>query len=228
MSNFFYLELDTTPVSNPTITIDGGATYATNQLVTISIGTSDSSTVGYSMLLWGSVDSSYDVNVQSSEEESKWISFNNSKQIKLSNGDGQKTVYLKIRDDVHNASSQVSDSINLDTSVATISVTNPDKAKISEQPTKNIVSFTFTSDKAFVEYKVKLVSATTSLENAGDTIPTTAGSTNTSGIGNFPSGTPISVQIHGTDLKTVAGGDRPNNPYVIKVFVKDASGKWSA
>jgi hypothetical protein len=225
MANFFYLELDTTNPANPSISIDGGATFATAQLVDLSIGTTDSDTTGYQMLIWGDVDTSFDTNIRGTEGTSTWITYNNSKQVKLSAGDGQKTVYVKIRDDVHNASSQVSDSITLDMSKPTVSVTNPDVSKISKQPTKNTASFTFTVDKQFVEYKVKVVSSTGAGESTGTTIGTANGSTNTSGTGTFASGTPISVQINGSDLELASSGDGQK---IIKVFAKDQTGKWSA
>ncbi|PLR99659.1 hypothetical protein [Bacillus sp. T33-2] len=225
MANYLYLTLDTTNPSNPTISIDGGATYATNQLVTLSIGTSDADTTGYQMLIWGNVDTAYDTNIQATEGTSQWIAYNNSKQVKLSTGDGAKTIYLKIRDDVHNSSAQVSDSINLDTSIATVTVTNPDVNKISKNAGKNVASFTFSVDKAFTQYQVKVVSATSASQNTGTIIPTTAGSTNTSGTGTFASGTPITVTINGADLETASTGDGQK---IVKVFVLDEAGKWSA
>lgn len=225
MANHIYLTLDTTAPSSPTITIDGGSMYATNQLVTLSIGTLDSNTTGYQMLIWGNVDIAYDSNIQSIEDNSKWITFNNSKQIKLSSGDGKKVINLKIRDDVHNTSAQVSDDINLDTSIATVSVSNPDVSKISKNDGKNVASFTFSSDKAFTQYQVKVVSAANVAQHLGTVIPTTAGSTNTSGNGSFPSGTPITVTINGADLETASTGDGQK---IIKVFVLDESSKWSS
>lgn len=225
MSNHFILILDTTAPSNTSISIDGGATFATNQLVTLSIGTSDQDTTGYQMKIWGAVDNSYDSNIQSTEATSSWISYNNSKQIKLSESDGNKSVYLKIRDDVHNASSQVSDSITLDMSKPTVTVTNPDVSRISKQPTKNQASFTFIVDKEFIEYKVKVVSSTTAAESTGTVIGTTHGSSNTSGTGTYPSGTPITVLINGADLEVASNGDGQK---IVKCFVLDQSGKWSA
>lgn len=225
MSSFFYLFLDTTPVSNPSISIDGGATFATNQLVTLSVGTTDADTTGYQMLIWGDVDIAFDANVQDTEAKSSWISYNNSKQIKLEVGDGSKVINLKIRDDVHNASSQVSDSVNLDTSIASVTVTNPDVSKISKNAGKNVASFTFTSDKPFTQYKIKVVSATSGAESTGTVIGTTNGSTNTSGTGTFASGAPITVTINGADLELSSAGDGSK---IIKVFVLDEAGKWSS
>lgn len=227
MANYFNLVLDTTAPANPTISINGGAAYANNQLVDLSIGTSDGSTAGYQMKIWGDVDPTYDANVQDTENSSIWITFADTKQIKLSSGDGSKTIYVKIRDDVWNVSAQVSDSITLDQTKPVVTVTNPDVSKISKITGKNVASFSFSCDSDFVEYKVKVVSASGAAHDTGILIPTTAGSTNMSGINEttpFPASTPINCQIYGTDLETASSGDGTK---IIKVFVKDVAGNWS-
>lgn len=225
MANFIYLTLDTTAPANPTISIAGGATFATTQLVDLTIGTTDSDKTGYQMKIWGDVDLAYDVNIKDTEVLSTWITYNNSKQVKLSAGDGKKTVYIKIRDDVYNESSIASDDIVLDTSIPTVTMTNPDVSVISKMPGKNEATLTFTVDKKFTEYKVKVVSSTGSAESAGTTLGTVNGSSNTSGTGSFPSGTPITIKINGTDLELASSGDAQK---IIKVFAKDETGKWSS
>lgn len=222
MANFIYITLDTTSPSNPSLSIDGGANYATNPLVSLAIGTTDSVTTGYQIKVWGDVDESYDTNVKSTEELSSWISYNNSKQIKLSNSDGRKTIYLKIRDDVHNESSIVSDFIDLDMSLPTVTVTSPDVSKISKISGKNVSSFTFSADEEFVEYKVKIVGTTGATHDTGFEIPTTNGSVNTKGTGSF--NTSVTVTINGRDLELASSGDGQK---IVKVFVKDTSGQWS-
>lgn len=226
MANYVYITLDTTPPSNPSITIDGGSIFATSQLVDLSISVGDVDTTGYQMKIWGSVDNSYDVNIQSTENDSSWIPYSSSFQVKLSSGDGEKTIYLKVRDDVHNASSIAIDSIKLDTSIPTVTVTNPDVSKISKVAGKDTFSFTFSSNEDFIEYKVKLVGTTGSTHDTGNVIPTTAGSINTSGAGLFTANQVITVTIKGQDLEDA--GATTDGQKIIKVFVKDASGKWSA
>ena len=49
MANYFNLTLDTTGPAAPSISLESGATYATAQLVTATISTSDSPTTGYQM-----------------------------------------------------------------------------------------------------------------------------------------------------------------------------------
>ena len=81
------------------------------------------------------------------------------------------------------------------------------------------------SDIAFEEYKVCVVPATSSTQEAGTVIPTTAGSINTSGSeGGYEADTNIQVTITGTDLKTASSGDGTK---IVKVFVRNAAGTWS-
>lgn len=225
MANYIYLELDTTAPTSPNISIEGGSTYATQQLVSVAISTGDASTTGYQMKIWGNVDETHDSAIKIAEEDSTWISYNNSKQIKLNASDGQKNIFVKIRDDVYNASSQASDSIILDTSIPVVSLTSPDVDKISKISGKNVASFSFTVDVDFVEYKVKYVNSMGAAHDTGTLIPSAGGSTNTSGTGSFNSSTPINTQISGSDLESATGND---GNHIIKVFAKDAAGLWSS
>ena len=225
MPNYFNLTLDTIGPSNPSIALEGGATYATQQLVTATISTTDGSTTGYQVKLWGDVDTAYDSNVQASEGASAWISWTESKQVKLSAAEGTKTVYLKIRDDVNNESSQASDTIILDTTLPVVTITGPDVTKISKQSGKNVASFSFQVDTSFNEYKVKVVSASSAVHTDGVLIATTNGSTNMSGTGTWTSSSVINSTINGTDLEVASSGDGSK---IIKVFVKDTdTGQWS-
>jgi hypothetical protein len=225
MANYFSISLDTTGVSSPTISLEGGAAYATAQLITATIGCGDGDTTGYQMKLWGDVDTSNNANIQATEGASAWITYSTSQQVKLSSTDGSKTIYLKIRDDVYNESSQTSDAITLDMSLPVVSITGPDVTKISKQTGKNTASFSFQCDTVFDEYKVKYVAASGAANTTGTQIPTTAGSTNMSGTaGNYPASTAINCTITGTDLETASSGDGAK---IIKVFVKDAAGNWS-
>lgn len=225
MANYFNLTLDTTGPAAPSISLEGGATYATAQLVTATISTSDSPTTNYQMKIWGDVDTTHNPSIQTTEVASAWISYSTSQQVKLSSGDGSKTVYLKIRDDVYNESSQADDSIILDSTLPVVSITGPDLSKISKVTGKNVSSFSFTVDGIFDEYKVKVVASSGAAHDTGTQIPTTAGSTNMSGsAGDYPASTPINCSIYGTDLETADSGDGTK---IIKVFVKDKAGNWS-
>jgi len=225
LHNYFNLTLDTTGPANPSISIEGGAQYATKQLVDCAIDTTDGNTTGYQMKIWGDVDTAYDTDVQDTEATSNWITFQESKQVKLASGDGNKTLYVRIRDDVHNESGQASDSINLDTTKPVVTISGPDVTKISKVAGKDVCAFSFQVDSTFTEYKVKVVSSTGASHDTGTVIPTTAGSTNMSDSGSFAATTPIDCSIKGADLEAASAGDGTK---IIKVFAKDEAGNWSA
>ena len=222
MANYFNLTLDTTAPSSPTISLDGGASYASAQLITTTINGSGADII--QMLIWGDVDIAHNANIQVLEGNSSWITYSTSQQVKLSAGDGSKTIYLKIRDDVYNVSSQASDSIILDTTVPVVTLTGADLTKISKQTGKNISSFSFSVDSSFVEYKIKVVGATGAAEGTGTLISNANGSINTFGTGSYPASTPINVQINAADLEIASAGDSVK---IIKVFVKEANNAWS-
>lgn len=223
--NFIYITLDTTAPSNPSIKVAGDLIYTTNQLVSLTVGTGDSVTTDYQMKIWGDVDTAYNTNIKNTEALSAWIPYSVNPQIKLSTGDGTKTVNLRIRDDVHNASSVASDSINLDTKIPTVTTTGTDVAKVSKVSGKDTFSFAFSSDKDINEYKVKLVGVVNATHDTGLTISTTNGSQNTSGSTLITTGQLTTITIKAADLE-VAGASTDGQK-VVKVFVKDALGNWS-
>ncbi|AGR46880.1 hypothetical protein SHANETTE_216 [Bacillus phage Shanette] len=226
MANFFYITVDTVGPANPTASIESGAQYTTKQLVNVSIGTTDASTVGYQMKIWGDVDKANDPDIQDTEATSNWISYTPTKQIKLTPGDATKVVNIRLRDDVLNESAVATDDIKLSATLPNVTSVASD-VRVSKKTTKDGYTFTFSADKPFVEYAVKVVANASSAQNTGTTIPTTNGSVNTSGTaGNYDtSTTPISVTIKTLDLLLASTGDGPKG---IRVFVKDAAGNWSA
>ena len=225
MANYFLLTLDTTGPQSPSIILESGAQYASDQLINADISTSDGVTTGYQMKIWGDVDLTENPNIQDTEVNSSWITYSATQQVKLSTGDGSKTVYLKIRDDVLNESAQTSDSITLDTSLPVVTISGPDVSKISKIATANISSFSFTVNEIFDEYKVKVVASTGAAHDTGTLIGTANGSTNMSGVaGDYPADTAINCSIYGSDLEVASAGDGEK---IVKVFAKDKSGTWS-
>ena len=72
---------------------------------------------------------------------------------------------------------------------------------------------------------MRVVPSTSSLHDAGTEIPTTGGSTNTSGsAGGYKANTAINVTVKGADLEAASSGDGTK---IVKVFVKNAAGTWS-
>lgn len=217
MASYFNLILDTLAPSGITLSINEGAQFTTNTEVQLTIGCSDSDTTGYQMKIWG-------IEGAATEGDASWETFTTDKVVTLPSGDGLKTVYVKVRDDVYNESSSASESITLNTTVPAVSITGPDVTRISKVSPRNVASFSFVADCDFVEYKVKVVPSVSSLESAGTVIGTTNGSTNMSATGTFSADTPISCTITGADLEAANSGDGSK---IIKVFVKNSAGTWS-
>lgn len=220
MASWFNLTLDTTAPAGLSVQINGDDIYTTTTAVELALTLTDEVTTGYQMKIWG-IDGVDD------EVTATWETYAATKSITLPTGDGLKTVHVKVRDSVGNESAEATDSITLDTSVPSVTVTGPDKSTISEVVGFNAAVINFMSDIEFVEYKVCVVPATSSTQDAGTVIPTTAGSINTSGTNEetpYEADTNIKVTINGTDLKTVSAADGEK---IIKVFVRNAAGTWS-
>lgn len=100
MASFFNLILDTLAPSGLTLKLNEGATYATSNTVMASIAVEDATTTGYQMKIWGT-------KAAETEEKASWETFAASKSLVLANGDGLKTVHIKVRDDVGNESAQL-------------------------------------------------------------------------------------------------------------------------
>lgn len=220
MASYFNLTLDTLAPSGLAVHLNGDDIYTTTATVQMTLDLTDGVTTGYQMKIWG---------VEGVEDEGSatWETYAASKSITLPTGDGLKTVHVKVRDSVGNESAEATDSITLDTAVPTVTVTGPDNSTISEVEGFDKAVINFMSDIAFVEYKVCVVPATSSTQDAGTVIPTTAGSINTSGTSDdepYEAETNIQVTIDGTDLKTASSGDGVK---IVKVFVKNAAGTWS-
>lgn len=216
-SSFFHLILDTLPPGGLGLAINGDAKYTTSAGVTLQITVADTDTTGYRMKIWGVLGAE-------TQEQAVWQTFTETKAVSLLAGDGKKTVYLKLQDDVGNETEVVSDEIILDMKVPVVSVDGPDRANISKIPTFDKAIFSFRCDVEFEEYKVCIVPKTSAIQDGGIDIPTNAGSTNVSGKGVFPADTPISVTLCGGDLESAVSGDGVK---IIKVFVKNEAGTWS-
>jgi len=218
MASFFNLTLDTLAPAGVTLSLNDDARYTTSASIMAKIGTTDEDTTGYQLKVWGGVDGA------ATEADAAWVNFATEKAINLTTGDGKKTVNLKVRDDVGNESAVVTKEIILDTAVPVVTITGPDKSKISKVENFNVAAISFTCDVDFVEYKVKVVPATTSLQDAGVVIGTANGSTNMSATGEFPDAEAINCTITGADLEAASAGDGEK---IVKVFVRNAAGTWS-
>lgn len=218
MASYFNVTLDTTAPSDVVLTINDGDVYTSSTAVKLTITLADEQTKGYQMKLWG-------VAGVLEEAGANWENFVHSKTVNLPGGDGLKIVFLKVRDDVGNESLTVSSSITLNTTVPVVTVTGPDRSKISTAEGFQKAIINFTADVPFEAYKVCVVPTGSAQQEAGIPIPTEGGSINTSGAaGGYPASTNIEVTITGEDLECASPGDGVK---VIKVFVCNASGIWS-
>jgi hypothetical protein len=217
MASYFNLTLDTLAPQGLTIKLNNGSQYTTSKAVQLAINVTDESADGYQMKVWG-------IDGIAKESDAVWETLANVKDITLPTGDGLKTVYVKVRDDVYNETAAASTTITLDTSVPAVTIIGPDVSKISKTSPKDVATFSFTSNTAFTEYKIKVVPSNSSLHDAGVQIGTANGSTNMSATGTFKASTAISCKVYGKDLEAASSGDGEK---IIKVFVKNAHGTWS-
>lgn len=220
----FDLTLDTTGPAGVAGSINSAATFTTSRDVLLGPTTTDPDTTGYQIKIWGDVDLAANANIQDIEANSTWITLTASMAVRLSTGDGSKTLTWRLRDDLNNPSSTATDSITLDTTVPVVTLdSGPTPARISKQASKDSSDETWHADVDIQAYKVKVVPSTSSIHSAGTLIPTTAGSVNTSG-GAISASTPVTTTIKGTDFETATGGD---GTFHVKVFVQDLAGNWS-
>lgn len=129
----YYTEAaDTTPPQDPAVSINAGDATTRTRIVTVDTSTSDSPTTGYEQKIWGDVDNSYDAVVQTTEGASQWFSLPSydTYPVKLSSGDGVKTIRAKLRDVALNTTAEVSDTITLDTKMAFTAGVTPGGAVI--------------------------------------------------------------------------------------------------
>lgn len=229
MAAHFTLTLDTTAPADVTVEINGGDAATASLDVTLAIATSDGDTSGYSMKVYGDVDDDHaPAEYRASEGDAPWISFATSKGVRLAAGDGSKTVRVKVRDDVWNASGEATDAITLDTSAPVVTITSaPTRSRISKVTGRDETVFEFEVDVPFSEFTVRVVPNSGSGHTAGTEIPTAGGSANTGGDeGPYDEGTPIEVTINGVDLESADAGDGAK---VVKVFARASEGaqNWS-
>jgi hypothetical protein len=227
MPAYFQIQLDTTAPQGPVFELAGGAILVGTFTVPFVLTTTDDDKTGYTVKLWGDVDPAYNADIQATKATSAWIGYNTVNTLKLSGGDGAKTIYAVIRDDVGNETAELSDVVTVDVSVPVVTITvDPDLTKISKVAPWAETNFTFEVNSDISGWKVKAVDDPGATHDQGYEILDAGGSDNT-----FEPGTPLAanvpkvVKLTGADLQTAVGVD---GPYYIKVFAQEAgSGLWS-
>ncbi len=236
MANYINLTLDTIAPSGISVLLNDGVTSTTSTAVTLGIECAEA-TSDYQMKIWGIASAL-------TESDARWETFQSTKQITLPAGDGIKTVYVKVRDDVWNESAAVSDTISLYEKLPTVNVT-ANVSKISLVAGKNVSQLGFVIDEDCSEIKVMIVNnVNDSHDNPTNIpIPTTHGSnldlndSTCQSQGNtleysVSSGETLKpifgqfARIYAADINAASPGDGVK---IIKAFVKSAtSGNWSA
>lgn len=174
MAGYFNITLDTTGPSGVSVKINGDAVRTTSTAVTLDITCSDSDTTGYQMKIWGDIG-----DTGLSESDASWEAFANSKNVTLSDGQGDTlTVYVKVRDDLYNTSATASDTIILYTETPTVTVVSgPTPVRITTVAghddatalekvailAKSVSTATFTADKEISDIRVMIVSGINAL-----------------------------------------------------------------
>lgn len=232
MANYVNITLDTIGPSGVSVLINGDSDKATSSAVTLTIGCSDDDTSGYQMKIWGTADAH-------SEAEAAWETYQATKNVTLPSGDGLKTVYVKVRDDVWNESAEASDTITLYEKLPSIIGLSVNKSKLSLVDGQCMTQGSFGIDENIDAVRVMLV------ENVNDSydtvtnisIPVTNGSVITNENGDAISGSVLEAEsiidsiqlvyfdISAADINAVAPGDGVK---IVKVFVRSAgTGSWS-
>ena len=232
MANYVNIILDTIGPSGVSVLINGDADKAITTAVTLTIGCSDTDLTGYQMKIWGTADAP-------SEADAAWETYQSEKNVTLPTGDGLKTVYVKVRDDVWNESAEASDTITLYEKLPSIIGLSVNKSKLSLVDGQCMTQGSFGIDENIDAVRVMLV------ENVNDSydtvtnvsIPVTNGSVITNENGDAISGSVLEAEsiidsiqlvyfdISAADINAVAPGDGVK---IVKVFVRSAgTGSWS-
>lgn len=233
MPGTFQLLLDTTGPQGVTLTLDAGNPQFTLDRVVTAIAASTSGDAAM-VKIWGDVDNAADARVQTTEAASSWISLANI-DITVAAGDGVKTINCRLRDDVGNTSTVATDTITLDTTAPTVTITAGPTTTAGGVPPKlskvggwDDAGVTWSPDSDIQAYKIKVVPSTGADHTQGTTIPTAAGSTNVNvasdGSVKVAAASAVTSHIRGTDLESAAAGDGNKQ---LKIFVQDMAGNWS-
>lgn len=229
MSATFNLTLDTQAPANPSLLINGGAAATGEQICWITLASTDYLTGARDlamMKVWGDVDLLADPSFTPMEADAAWVPFEEQVPVMLSAGTGRKYLYARLRDDVGNISLTFSDFIDYDTTVPVVTITTAvDRSRISKVSPYDAATFTWEASVPILAYQVRVVPSTGSPYQAGVPLGVVNGSVNTDGSGSIEANTPTITTIKGADLETASPG---NTTKVIKVFVQNLTGVWSA
>jgi hypothetical protein len=228
MASYVNLFLDLTAPTTVVLTAPGSSgTLA----VSVSGSTADATTTGYKMKFWGATVVTNAV-AGDTEANAPYLTYSTANQTVTFASEGSKTLNFAVYDDVGNRTAATPKSINIVTSLPTVTVdqisggVNPnlptnDAGKFSVQPGYNTLTFRFQSNLDIIEWKVMKVANTGDLVGTGQAIGTTNGST-VGAVESITAGTFKSVTIKMADFDT-----QVTEAKIVKVFVKNVAGNWS-
>ena len=232
MANYVNITLDTISPAGVEVLINDDDDKVTSTAAVLTISCTDTDLTGYQMKIWGTADAP-------EENDASWETYREEKGITLPAGDGLKTVYLKVRDDVWNESATVSDTVTLYEKLPSIISLSVNKSKLSLVEGQSVTVGSFGMDEDISAVRVMLV------QNVNDTydsvtniaIPVTNGSRiwneNEETIsGEFldaeafvSNAQLVNFDISAADINAVAPGDGVK---IVKVFIRSAAtGSWS-
>lgn len=150
MANYVNLTLDTIGPAGVSVKINGDEEKTTSTAVSLAITCSDADLTGYQMKIWGTATAP-------EEADAAWESYLEEKNVTLSDSDGIKTIYVKVRDDVWNESVTASDTISLNSKVPAVNFRIVD-SKLSLVQGKNTAGGNFGFDESIDAAKIMIVS----------------------------------------------------------------------
>ena len=212
-TNSYTLTYTFTSTSNDTtkptgsITINSGASYTKSTTVTLSLTARDSIGVtGYYLSTSSTKPSSGNTGWTSI---SSTTSYSSDVSYTLSSGDGSKTVYVWYKDTAGNVSDTVSDSITLDTTAPTVTITSPTS------------DGTYTTTNSTIGLGGNATDSTSGVSNV-------KWSNNTGGSGTASGTTSWSLSsislLNGDNTITVTAADNAGNSGTDSITAKYSSG----
>ncbi len=224
MASFFKLVLDTTGPLDALFEVNGGLPITAERLTEIKLQVSDEDVTGYQFKIWGDVDPTFSEDIQPEEEDSAWVNLETAEHLlnlELSEGDGAKTLFCQIRDDVWNTTAVLEASIELNTTIPTVTiVSGPSVPKLSLVPGKTTATAFFKANEDIVNWEVRVVPSSSSTHEDGEVI----GGESTGSGGALAGETSEEIVLKGIDL---VGAGAVEGDNVIKIFAQNEVGNWS-
>ena len=238
-TNFFYLTLDTSSPQGVSLIINGGIeTVYETQNISYVISCSDKDTTNYQMKMWGTAE-------YPTEEEAEWTGYSPTGSFNIDGkNSGQKIIYVKIRDDVHNESQIASDSVNYYKDLPIVKDFKVNPVRISYKEGKNVSEGSFQFNEDIKAVKIKIVDSVDATHESGKSISTTNGSSLWRNVNKTSPQTPyssgklevenlnitktdsIGFKIYAKDIN--AADSNGDGVRIIKVFIQSkTSGLWS-